>query len=213
MGIVVIDYGIGNVKSIVHSFSKSGASPVLTSDKNEILNADGLVLPGVGAFAHGMDRLYAFDLVDCIRLYAKSGKPLLGICLGMQMLLDTSEEFGETKGLGLVSGKVTKLPPVTFEHAKLPHINWSEISRKNIGWENTILDKVPNGSDMYFVHSFVAEPSDENTILAVSQYYEQPFCAAIKKENIYGTQFHPEKSGELGRRIVENFIKISEVQI
>ena len=204
MKIVVIDYDIGNVRSIVNAFKKFDITPILSNDREVILEADGVVLPGVGAFSHGMENLYKYSLVDSLKAYIKTNRPFLGICLGMQMLLEESEEFGKTEGLGFVKGKVVKLPVKNSE--KLPHISWNEIKPKNIEWDNTILDGVIPNSNIYFVHSFVVVPNDKNNILSITEYGGFDFCSAIKKDNIYGCQFHPEKGGKVGLKVIENFI-------
>jgi len=206
MKIAVIDYDIGNVKSIINAFKKYDIETILTKEKKVILEANGIVLPGVGAFAHGMENLKKYGLIDILNEYVKTNKPFLGICLGMQMLLEESEEFSITKGLGYIKGKVIKLPIKNDE--KLPHVSWNEIKQKNIDWKRTVLDGIKPNSDMYFVHSFIAVPNDENNILATTKYGGYEFCSAVKKDNIYGTQFHPEKSGEIGLKVIENFIKI-----
>ena len=208
MIIAIIDYGVGNVKSIRNAFENQKAEVILTRERETILEADGLVLPGVGAFSHGMDNLNKFGLVEIIKDFVKTGKPLLGICLGMQMLLEESEEFGNSKGIGLIKGKVVKLPIKQSIQYKLPHISWNEIQPKKIKWENTILDNIEENSDMYFVHTFIAEPNNENEILSVTKYHNHVFCSSIKKEYIYGCQFHPEKSSKKGLSIIKNFIKI-----
>jgi glutamine amidotransferase len=205
--IAIIDYGIGNVRSITNAFRKNNIEPILTNDKGTILKADGVVLPGVGAFAHGMENLYKFSLIDTLKLYVDTNKPLLGICLGMQMLLEESEEFGKTKGLGFIKGKVIKMP---IRNEKLPHVSWNEIKPKSIKWNDTILDNIEYNSDMYFVHSYVAMPQDDNDVLAITEYDGCNFCSSLKKDNIYGCQFHPEKSGEIGLKVIENFIKITK---
>ncbi|MEA1893013.1 MAG: imidazole glycerol phosphate synthase subunit HisH, partial [Campylobacterota bacterium] len=184
MKIVTVDYDIGNVRSILNACEKIGVTPILTRDKEEILNSDGVILPGVGAFSHGMKNLQKYSLVEIIKKYAKSGKPLLGICLGMQMLLDESEEFGVTKGIGLISGKVIKLPIKDKYCKKLPHVSWNEIIPKNINWDNTILKDINSKSDMYFVHSYITAPNDENNILSTTTYSNYEFCSSIKKGNI-----------------------------
>lgn len=208
MNIVIVNYGIGNVKSIMNAFENQGKKAVLSRDRDVILKADGLILPGVGAFSHGMNNLNKYDLVAIIKEYVKTGKPLLGICLGMQMLLEKSEEFGDTKGIGLIKGKVIKLPIDKSNKMKLPHISWNEIKPKKIEWTNTILDNIEENSDMYFIHTFIAKPNNENEILSVTKYHNQEFCSSLKKENIYGCQFHPEKSSKKGLSIIKNFIKI-----
>lgn len=208
MNIVVIDYGIGNIKSIKNAFAELSVEVILSREKEVILGADGVILPGVGAFSHGMNNLIKYNLDDIIKEYVKTNKPLLGICLGMQMMMEESVEFGITKGLGLVKGKVIKLPVDQSKKVKLPHISWNEIRDKNVNWQNTILEEVPKESDMYFVHTFVAKPDHDENILSVTEYANVEFCSSIKKDNIYGCQFHPEKSATIGLSIIKNFIKI-----
>ena len=208
MEIVIIDYGIGNVRSIFNAFSNQGLDPILSNDSEAILKADGLVLPGVGAFSHAMKNLKKYGLIDVIKDYAKTGKPLLGICLGMQLLLEGSEEFGFTDGIGLVKGKVVKLPLDKLNITKLPHISWANIDTKIVKWDNTILNDIHLKSDMYFIHSFAANIENENEILSETKYLDITFCSSLKKGNIYGCQFHPEKSSKEGLKIIKNFIKI-----
>ena len=208
MNIAIIDYDIGNVRSIINALERVGVTPVLTRNKDTILNANGVILPGVGAFAHGMKNLKKYDLLDTIYKYTDKGKPFMGICLGMQMLLEESEEFGTTKGIGLIEGRVIKLPIQNKDYEKLPHVSWNEITDQSINWEETILDKIPKNSNMYFVHSFIAITSNENNTLSTTEYSNYRFCSSVKKGNIYGCQFHPEKSGEIGIKVIENFIKI-----
>jgi len=208
MKIVIVDYGIGNVRSIYNAFSYQGLNPILSNDSEVILNADGLVLPGVGAFSHAMKNLIKYNLINIIKNYAKTGKPLLGICLGMQLLLEESEEFGYTKGIGLIKGKVVKLPFNKSNQVKLPSIGWCGIKSNVVKWEKTILNEINLNSEMYFVHSFVSNVTDQNEILSVTDYYDFTFCSTLKKGNIYGCQFHPEKSSIVGLKIIKNFIDI-----
>jgi len=208
MKIVIIDYGIGNVKSIMNAFEDRGQKAFLSRDRDVILGADGLILPGVGAFSHGMNNLNKYGLVTIIKEYVKTDKPLLGICLGMQMLLEESEEFGNTKGIGIIKGKVIKLPVVNSNKIKLPHIGWNEIQTNKIKWGNTILNDVEVSSNMYFVHTYVAIPNNENEILSTTEYFGIEFCSSLKKGNVYGCQFHPEKSASRGLTIIRNFINI-----
>jgi glutamine amidotransferase len=207
MKIAVIDYGIGNVRSILNAFENQGADVFLTNNEDAILISDGLVLPGVGAFSHGMSNLEHYGLVDVIKKYAASGKPFMGICLGMQLLFEESEEFGLVSGLSLIPGKVVKLPT---KDDKLPHVNWNALNIKNIQWADTLLEGIEEGSDMYFVHSFVAQPKDSDNTLSVTEYSGHNFCSSVKKGNIYGCQFHPEKSGKIGLKIIKNFIRMCQ---
>jgi glutamine amidotransferase len=207
--IALLDYKIGNVKSISNALENLGGNVSLTSNKDEILNSDGVILPGVGAFSVGMKNLEECGLIEVVNEYVKTGKPFLGICLGMQMLLDESEEFGITKGLGLIKGKVIKLPVAENSTDKLPHISWNEVTEPAVGrWKNTILEGTPNKSDCYFVHTFVAAPSDEKDILSITPYGGVYFCSSVQNKNVYGTQFHPEKSGTTGLNILHNFLKL-----
>jgi glutamine amidotransferase len=207
--IVILDYGLGNVKSISNALRKIGIEPNLTSNLDLILKADSLILPGVGAFSKGIDNLKQKGLFEAIHEYVKTGKPLLGICLGMQMLMDQSEEFGTNNGLGLIKGKVIKLPNSKDFKEKIPHVSWNEINEPKIGlWNETILDRIDNKSDFYFVHSFYTVPKFESNILATTNYAGIDFCSAIQNENVFGTQFHPEKSGKMGLLILSNFINL-----
>ena len=210
MKIAIIDYGIGNVRSILGAFENQGVDVLLTNNKDEILKSDGLVLPGVGAFSHGMKNLESYGLVDVIKEYAALDRPLMGICLGMQLLFEESEEFGKTEGLGLILGKVVKLPTKDNQNENLPHVSWNKLNSNKVPWKNTILADTEEGSDMYFVHSFVAQPRDSYNILSLTEYLNYHFCSSVKKGNIYGCQFHPEKSGPTGLKIINNFIRMCE---
>jgi len=203
--VTVVDYGMGNILSVMRAFEKCGAEVTLESSPLFVGKAERLVVPGVGAFADGMGELQTRGLVEPIRNYAASGRPLLGICLGMQMLLEGSDEFGSSAGLGLVPGWVRKLP----EQAgiKLPHIGWSPIvPPEGRGWSGTLLDGVPSGQEVYFVHSFGAAPREPADCLAQTSYGEASFCSAVHRENVSGFQFHPEKSGEAGLAIIRSFL-------
>ncbi len=207
--IAIIDYDLGNVRSILNAFQNAHAEIILTRDANEIMTADGIVLPGVGAFGHGMEKLSHHGLIDIIKDFAATGKPLLGICLGMQMLMDESEEFDGAKGLGLITGKVVKITPQDQDYPKLPHISWNEIIEPfEEFWKDSILDGLTSGQDMYFVHSYVVAPENSKHILSKSNYSNFEFCSAIKNGNIYGCQFHPEKSATEGLKIIHNFSRI-----
>jgi len=208
--VVVIDYGIGNLLSVTRALAQVGAEPVLSSSPNEIANADRLILPGVGAFGDGMAGLAAAGLSDTVRRYADRGRPFLGICLGMQMMLDTSMEFGSHLGLGLVAGTVVPVPTTTSDGKahKIPHIGWNRLLPAGGDWRGTILEDLPGDPDTYFVHSFMADPRDPAHRLADCEYDGQRVGAAIRRDHLYGCQFHPEKSGRVGLKILKNFIAL-----
>lgn len=208
--VTIVDYGVGNISSVSRAIQHFGAEARLTDNPDEIINATRLVLPGVGAFSNGMQGLRERGLVEPLRAYAASGRPLLGICLGMQMLLTASEEFGEHEGLGIIPGRVI---PVAANNGngiplKVPHIGWSDLrippSRQT--WDKTLLEAVSIGSGMYFVHSFSAVPTHEEHRLADTMYGDCRISAAIQMDNVTGCQFHPEKSGLAGLRIIQNFV-------
>lgn len=211
MKVAVLDYGIGNVRSIINALTNIGADPVLTSEPDLIMSADALILPGVGAFARGMQNLHERNLVDLIHSFVDTGKPFMGICLGMQMLLEESEEFGYNKGLGLIKGKVIKLPLESGGAEKLPHISWNEIIEPSPGrWDNTLLETTKSSSDVYFIHSYVALPDNEKDVLTHTFYGNGYFCSAVQRDNIIGFQFHPEKSGELGLKMLSKFVELTK---
>lgn len=209
--VAVIDYGVGNLLSVSRAFKHCGACVTITSDAAAILAAGRVVLPGVGAFADGMAALRAHGLDAVVRRVAGTGTPLLGICLGMQMLLDESEEFGVTPGLGLIPGRVVKIPATstTGELHKIPHIGWNELvlPAQRDSWQGGLLADVEPGEAVYFVHSFMAEPTSPEHRLADCRYGDIPITAAVKRDNVMGCQFHPEKSGEVGLRVLKNFLR------
>lgn len=207
--ITVIDYGVGNLLSVQRGLEHCGAEVVLTSDPDAVLVAKRVVLPGVGAFANAMQALQERNLVPAIQALAKKGTPLLGICLGMQLLLDESEEFGVTKGLGLIPGRVVPVPMQTTSGAthKIPHIGWNGLvlAEAKTDWQGTLLQGNRQGEAAYFVHSFMAVPADPQHRLADCLYGGHRISAAIARDRITGCQFHPEKSGEVGLRILRRF--------
>jgi imidazole glycerol-phosphate synthase subunit HisH len=209
--VVVIDYGMGNLKSVQRGLEKVGANVIISSQADEIVNADRLLLPGVGAFKEGMTELTKQGVIEAIHTFVNSGKPLLGICLGMQMFLDSSEEHGGYTGLGLIPGHVQAIPQFENEklQRKIPHIGWTNLIAHGeySGWSNTCLSQVQPDDYFYFVHSFMAKPSDNKHYLAVSHYEGLEITAAINKENVTGLQFHPEKSGEAGLKILKSFVE------
>lgn len=211
--IVIVDYGIGNICSVSRAFEKFGTEVRFASTGAEILSASALVLPGVGAFAHGMAELRERGLVDSLLEYSGSGRPLLGICLGMQLLLSGSKEFGEHEGLGVIPGEVLPIQGINGEGSplKIPHIGWSELVPPQSGrsWENTLLAGIEPGTNAYFVHSFAVHPQCDSDRLADVEYGDQRFSAMIQRGNVAGCQFHPEKSGPAGLKIIENFLATS----
>lgn len=207
--VVIIDYGAGNLLNVVRAFEYCEAEVSIAETADAIDDASRLVLPGVGAFSDSMQELKNRDMIEAILSYAKSGKPLLGICLGMQMLLDTSEEFGNWGGLALIPGKVIGIPKTGMDGKshKIPHIGWNQlISEHEECWERTVLDSITKGSSVYFVHSFMAVPTHEEHRLADCDYDGRQVCAVVQRENIIGCQFHPEKSGPTGLQIIRNFL-------
>lgn len=208
---VVIDYGMGNLLSVKRGLEYCGATVEITSNRKKIAAAKRVVLPGVGAFGNAMFELQQQGLVEVINEVAALGIPLLGICLGMQLLLSESEEFGLTQGLNLISGRVVPVPnrSIMGTPQKIPHIGWNTLvtSKSKSNWNDTILSTTPFGSSVYFVHSFMALPSNENDRIADCIYGGIPIAAVINRANIYGCQFHPEKSGSIGLSILKEFLK------
>jgi glutamine amidotransferase len=209
--VVIIDYGMGNLFSVQQAFSKVGIPATITSSKIDIMEAMVVVIPGVGAFGDAMNALHKLDLVSPIKDLIGSNTLIVGICLGMELLMSESEEFGIHKGLDVVSGPVARLKPNPDDKKppKVPHVGWSRIcspndSRDEDPWQDTLLDSVPQDEFMYFVHSYYVRPLDENIILSVSQYGDVEFCSSFSKGNIFGCQFHPERSGIHGLTIYEN---------
>lgn len=207
--VTVIDYGVGNLLSVQRGFEHCGANVTLTADPERILAAERVVLPGVGAFGNAMLALEHLNLVEVLRSLARRQTPLLGICLGMQLLLEESEEFGITAGLGLIRGRVVPVPAqsVSGQAQKIPHIGWSALrpSTASGSWSGTLLQDTRPGDAAYFVHSFMAVPSDPAHRSADCVYGGHRIPAVIGRDRITGCQFHPEKSGEVGLRILRRF--------
>ncbi|MGD9787016.1 MAG: imidazole glycerol phosphate synthase subunit HisH [Sulfuricellaceae bacterium] len=211
--VAVIDYGLGNLFSVRRALEHCGAEVIVTSEAEKILAADRVILPGVGAFANGMAKLVDLGLDAVVREVAAKGMPLLGICLGMQMLLDESDEYGITPGLGLISEKVVAIPPVSPDGKplKIPHIGWNELilASGRESWSDTPLVGLSPGKDaVYFVHSFMAMPTDPAMWVADCLYGGITIPAVIGRKNVFGCQFHPEKSGEVGLGILRNFVSL-----
>jgi glutamine amidotransferase len=208
--VIVIDYGVGNLLSVQRAFEHCGAAVVSTADPDLILESKRAVLPGVGAFANGMKALQRLGLVAVIRELALRKTPLLGICLGMQLLLEESEEFGVTTGLGLIPGKVISVPELDTSGAKqkIPHIGWNGLHPTHPGamWKRTCLQDTRLGDAAYFVHSYMAVPAVPEHRIADALYGGHKIAAVIGRDQITGCQFHPEKSGEVGLKILRRFI-------
>ena len=202
----IIDYGLGNLRSVVRAFDKLKIKSKIINSPKEINEATHLVLPGVGAFEDGMKGLNERNLVNDIKTYVKEKKPLLGICLGMQLLMTKSEEFGLHKGLNLINGKVIYLKSAKERGYKVPHVGWAPLLVKK-SWNKTILSSIKEESEVYFVHSFYVKKDNKNTI-AFTKYGEEEICAVIQKNNIIGCQFHPEMSDKIGLEIYKNFSKL-----
>ncbi|MCF0228167.1 MAG: imidazole glycerol phosphate synthase subunit HisH [Parasporobacterium sp.] len=201
--IAIIDYGVGNLFSLKSSFSVIGHDAMVTSDKNEIEKADRIILPGVGAFEDAAEKLRTSGMADVVKEQAAAGKPLMGICLGMQMLFDRSYEYGEHEGLGLIHGSVKPIADVIDKNLKIPHIGWNPLIFRK---ESPLFRYIKEGDCVYFVHSYYAADCDENVIADAE--YSVPLTAAVAKGNIYGCQFHPEKSGEVGLNILRAFCEL-----
>ena len=208
--VVIVDYGIGNLLSACRAFQHIGASVDVSNEPQKILDADRLVLPGVGAFADGMRNLWKFKLINPINEFVASHRPFLGICLGMQMMLSLSKEFGENRGLDLISGQVVSIPSTNVNgySQKIPHIGWSSLvlSRGLESWQGGLLQGVNPGEAVYFIHSFMAVPSNQDNRIAECMYGGIPVSAVIGRDNMYGCQFHPEKSGQVGLKVLRRFL-------
>ncbi len=200
--IAIVDYGMGNLRSVQKGMEKVGHAAVITSDPAEILTAERVILPGVGAFEDAMHELRERRLVDVVREVANSGRPFLGICLGLQLLFDVSFEGGEHAGLGILPGQVVRFPP--REGIKVPHMGWNQLSIRR---PSPLFAGLASDPFMYFVHSYYVVPRDQGVIVAEASY-PVPFTAAVGRENLFATQFHPEKSQQQGLQILRNFAQL-----
>ena len=200
----IVDYKMGNLASVINAFKSLGEDVILESDPSQIGKYDKLILPGVGAFGDAMEHLQSNGMDKAVKAYAKSGKPLLGICLGMQLLFNSSEEFGATQGLGLIEGKIIAFGQSKFDHPqKVPHMGWNELFTQN---NSPLFAGLDADFYLYFVHSFHAVCDDKYVI--GKTHYGYKFVSAVQKDNIYGIQPHPEKSHENGLKIIKNFINL-----
>lgn len=212
--VCVIDFKLGNLFSVHQALKNTGLDTKVSSNKSDVNEADALVLPGVGAFSDAMKTLEELDLIQPILRGVANGKPLFGICLGLQLLFSESEEFGLTKGLGLIQGRVTRFNKVNRygETRKVPYIGWNQINKpEQVDWENTPLDQTKESEFMYFVHSYYVDPS-EKVELTQSEYDGQKFVSGILKDNIFACQFHPEKSGINGLGIYKRWAEINNLK-
>ena len=208
--VTVIDYGAGNILSVCRGIERLEGEVQVSVDPQEILASDRILLPGVGAFGLAMDKLLKLNLVEPLQAFAKSGKPFLGICLGMQLLMDTSEEFGVNEGLGLIPGENVRIPDQTVngDLLKRPQIGWNQIhpGTDQSQWEGSLLEDHNIHDSLYFVHSYMVIPRNLDDRLAFCSYGGYEVTAVVARGNIIGCQFHPEKSGEVGLKILDHFL-------
>ncbi len=200
--IAIIDYDAGNIKSVEKAFMALEQDVIVTRDKEIILSAEGVVLPGVGAFGDAMQKLKDYDLVDTIHQVVAKNTPFLGICLGLQLLFESSDETPGVEGLGVLEGKIVRIPE--GEGLKIPHIGWNSLSYPGIG---RLYKDIPEGSYVYFVHSYYLQAKDETIVKAATEY-GVTIHASVEKNNVFACQFHPEKSSSVGMKILENFVSV-----
>lgn len=200
--IAIVDYDAGNLKSVGKALEYIGEKPVITRDKKEILTADKVILPGVGAFGDAMGNLRRYELVDTLHTVADNGTPLLGICMGMQALFDRSDETDGVDGLSVLSGEIKAIPHDGIH--KIPHMGWNSLDFPK---ESKLFAGIPEGAYVYFVHSYYLEAAQESVVAATTEYVCH-IHAAVEKDNVYGCQFHPEKSGDIGLDILKNFVAL-----
>ncbi len=203
MVIGIVDYGMGNLRSVQKSLQRVGADAQIVVDPDQLKSCDRLVLPGVGAFGDAMAHLAERHLIEPLKAYMQTGRPFLGICLGLQLLFERSEEEGEHVGLGILPGAIVRFQPT--DHAlKVPQMGWNTLQFQQP--DNPLYGGVPAGSHVYFVHSYYAAPTESGDV-ATTTDYDGPFCSSIRRGPVFATQFHPEKSQKVGLRILENFIR------
>ncbi|MBO5175200.1 MAG: imidazole glycerol phosphate synthase subunit HisH [Eubacterium sp.] len=200
--IAIVDYDAGNIKSVEKALQFLGQEPVVTRDKETLLQAEKVIVPGVGAFGDAMGKMHQYGLVEVLREIAAKGTPLLGICLGLQLFFESSEETPGVEGLGLLPGKIVRIPDK--EGFKIPHMGWNSIQ---INPASRLLKGIEEGAYVYFVHSYYLQAENEADVAATTDYVVN-IHAAAEHENIFATQFHPEKSGEIGLQILKNFIEL-----
>ena len=205
MTIAVIDYEMGNLRSVQKALERVGANAVVTRDPDVIIDASAAVLPGVGAFGTCMDNLRRHGLIEPVKIFVASGRPFLGICLGMQLLFDESEEFGPVRGLGILPGKVVRFTPDPSGKRKVPQMGWNALA---IARKAPHLAGLRDGDQVYFVHSYYPVPADPN-VVATTTDYGGPFASAVWQDNVFACQFHPEKSQAVGLKILANFAALA----
>ena len=208
--VTIIDYGVGNLLSVGRAIEHCGAKVLVTSSPKSILNSEKVILPGVGAFPNAMEALNRLNLVSVIQEFAQLERPMLAICLGMQLLMEESEEFGLSPGLGIIQGRVVPIPIETLEgtRQKVPHIGWNSLYEfpEGSSWIGTLLQDNKQGDSAYFVHSYMVQPTNPENEIAVSIYGGRRISAVTSKGLVTGCQFHPEKSGEVGLKILRRFV-------
>lgn len=200
--IVIIDYDAGNLNSVYKALVLLGSEVTVSRDKDTIMKADKVILPGVGSFGDAMGKLREYDLVDTIKEFVATGKPFLGICLGLQLLFEESEESEGVEGLSILKGKIVKIPPK--EGLKIPHMGWNSLEIKP---GTRLFEGIANGSYVYFVHSYYLKAEDENVVAATTDYSTY-IHAAVESGNVFACQFHPEKSSDIGIQILKNFVEL-----
>jgi len=210
--VAIIDFGMGNLFSIKRACEHAGLRAVITCDSTDLLKSDAVILPGVGAFGDAMESIESLDLVNPIKEFINTGKPFMGICLGMQLLLTESKEFGVYKGLDVISGSVERFLPKnnTGKKVKVPQTGWNRLAKpaeKNNSWNNSPLEGIEEGVFMYFVHSYYVVPKSQECILSYTDYEGVQYCSSLKQKNIFACQFHPERSSIQGLKIYENWAK------
>lgn len=213
--VAIVDYGVGNLFSVKHACDRVGLQASITSRKQEILSAEAVILPGVGAFGDAIESLRRLDLIPVLKEVAASSRPFMGICLGMHLLMEESCEFGSHKGLGIIKGSVIRFDnPVDIpgERLKVPHIGWNHVYREDgsngMSWTKSVLEGIADGEFMYFVHSFYVEPEDQELSLSLTQYGDIKFCSSLQNKNIFACQFHPERSSSQGLKIYFNMASL-----
>lgn len=208
--VAIVDFGMGNLFSVQQACEVAGLRGLITADAERILSSDAVILPGVGAFGDAMQALRRLDLIAPLREVAESGKPLVGICLGMQLMMEESEEFGRHEGLGLFEGRVVRLQGRDRDARalKVPQVGWNRVLKPgHVGWEGSYLEGIADGECLYFVHSFCVRPADPFVVLSVTRYGTDEFCSSLRRGRVFACQFHPERSGPSGLRLYQNLAR------